>query len=64
MSKRPKPSLANIIRLLGVVAPFVRAVLEAGPSSRATIEVPIKRTGRKPWQWRIDGEPVITVHGD
>jgi hypothetical protein len=64
MTKRPKPSLANIIRLLAIVAPFVRAVLEVGPSSRAVIEVPITRTGRKPWQWRLDGEPVITVNGD
>lgn len=60
---KPRPKISDVLRLLGVVRPFVQAILMAGPNDRAIIEVPIKRTGKKPWQWRLDGDPVITVHG-
>lgn len=61
---KPRVKFTDILRLVGVVRPFVQAVLMAGPSSRAIVEVPIKRTGKKPWQWCLDGSPVITVQGE
>ena len=61
--KRHRVTMVDVMRLANVVWPIVQVVLEAGPSSRATLEVPLRRSGKKRWQWRVDGAPALIVDG-
>jgi hypothetical protein len=63
MSKRPRVTLVDVMRLANVVWPIVQVVLEGGPSTKATLEVPLRRSGKKRWQWRLDGAPALIVDG-
>ena len=61
--KRRKPTLVDVIRLGSIIWPIAQVMLEAGPATKATLEVPLERRGRGRWNWRLNGAPTLIVDG-